>query len=437
MVKSDLLIVGGGWAGLAAATYALRCGNSVTLLERASQLGGRCFSLHDTVHDRWYDNGMHLLVKAYTATERLLAIWGVKDGIDYHRGSVIVWVKPGGELHKLRLSGGVVANALSLMSFGGMSVSHRLKSARVALAMKNAKLTPDHDNETVSDFLSRYGLQAGDAGGLWDALSVAVLNSSPHVASVKTLINSVKAGLLVGGENGRLGLPRKPIQELLAKPALDYLTKNGVEILLRHTATGLQISNRGEIEGVLVGEKLHRARKILLALPPWDILRFVDEPDAVLGGLDLWETSPITSIDLIFNKPVIGSRPIYFEGGFVHWLFGVGDDEGGRHQEVSCIISHSVELTGMTSEQIVDTCINEMERRLPNVRDALVIYSKVIKSPHATSLLKPGMERLRPGGLTNITNLFVAGDWCATGLPITIESAVRSGKTALNLAFNV
>jgi len=75
--------------------------------------------------------------------------------------------------------------------------------------------------------------------------------------------------------------------------------------------------------------------------------------------------------------------------------------------------------------------MTDLQERLPDVKNVEVLHLRVVRTMAATVLLKPGSELLRPQASTPIKGLFLAGDWCGTGLPATIESAVRSGVEAM------
>jgi zeta-carotene desaturase len=102
-------------------------------------------------------------------------------------------------------------------------------------------------------------------------------------------------------------------------------------------------------------------------------------------------------------------------------------------QYLSLVISGAEEFVGLNKKQLVEIAMEDVRQVLPQARNAKLIHSLVIKEKRATFLPSPGIEALRPKARTTYDNLFLAGDWTATGYPATIEGAVLSGRTAAEL----
>ncbi|MDP8240610.1 MAG: hydroxysqualene dehydroxylase HpnE [Candidatus Hatepunaea meridiana] len=430
-----IIIVGGGWAGLAAATKLVQSGAKVTLFERNKELGGRASSFYDSDFGEWLDDGPHIFIGAYTTALGLLETWGVQDLISFDDGDEIPFIYSNGKEIQLKLGsrGGALGAFSSLMTFKGMTFSERLKTARVAKAMLELKVINPQSEPTVADFLSKYGIKEGDCGGFWDAVTVAVMNAPTKLAGLKPLVGALKEGLLVGGKAGRIGMFLKPFQQSYIEPAKKYLIKNGVDVRIGTSVDSLIVNNDDYIAGVKTANKQLTADKVILAIPPKAVLQLLPvswQEDSYFARLNSFRTTPIASVHITFDRPVLKSRFACLPGAFTHWVFSRGERERQGWSKVSTVISNVPGKNEMTLEEIEKAVLKDLLKRLPEASNANVKHIRGIRTMNATVLLEPGSELIRPISQTPIRGLFLAGDWCKTGLPATIESAARSGEQA-------
>jgi uncharacterized protein with NAD-binding domain and iron-sulfur cluster len=136
------------------------------------------------------------------------------------------------------------------------------------------------------------------------------------------------------------------------------------------------------------------------------------------------ETSPITSVHLWWDRPVMTLPHVVLIDALGQWVFNRGDNY------VQVVVSAARPLQGLGGEEIERRIVEELRSLFPAARDAGLLWSRVVTEHSATFSPLPGVDRLRPGQQSPIENLFVAGDWTATGWPATMEGAVRSGYLA-------
>jgi len=119
----------------------------------------------------------------------------------------------------------------------------------------------------------------------------------------------------------------------------------------------------------------------------------------------------------------------------VQWIFSVThlQKKESTTQHLSCVISAADEIIHLSKQQILEIVLKDLSNIFPLVKDAELMESIVIKEKRATFLPEPGIDAQRPGAQTELTNLFLAGDWTKTHYPATIESAILSGKIAASL----
>ncbi|NQT35219.1 FAD-dependent oxidoreductase [bacterium] len=454
MSKPDVVVVGGGWAGLAAATRLVQAGAGVTLFEQSKELGGRCSSFYDPDFGEWLDNGPHVFIGAYRAALGLMDVWGAIDGIDFDGGREIPFIYPDGREERLKIGGkgGAIAALASLMSFKGMPLRDRLKTARAVRALMRTEKIDPHSEPTVAEFLSRYGIGESECGGFWNSLTVAVMNAPPRLAGLSPMIRGIREGLISGGSGSRLGKPIKPFQQLYIEPAKRYLLDKGVEVRTSEGAKRLLFAGDNRIVGVETSKRRIETDKVILAIPP--VHRHSSAGDGMLSTAegqqqfvlnllpDRWRNdeffsrfrsfrfTPIASVHITFDRAVLRDPISLFPGAFTHWAFGRGEDEGNGWSRISTITSNAPGKNEMTTDEIVERTLSDLRERLTGVKSAEVKHIRCVRTLAATVLLEPGSELIRPDAKTPINGLYLAGDWCATGLSATIESAARAGETA-------
>jgi uncharacterized protein with NAD-binding domain and iron-sulfur cluster len=119
----------------------------------------------------------------------------------------------------------------------------------------------------------------------------------------------------------------------------------------------------------------------------------------------------------------------------VQWMFDRTAASGAREgQLVAISLSHALDEIGASVAELRSRYLPALERLLPAARSAGVLDFAVTHEPRATFKAAPGTAKLRPGSRTPVERVYLAGSWTATGWPATMESAVRSGLAAAELA---
>jgi zeta-carotene desaturase len=223
-------------------------------------------------------------------------------------------------------------------------------------------------------------------------------------------------GFLAGPKNYEMGIPSVPLENLYNPLRWNHL--GDVSLQMRRPVEHVQIEN-GSVQSVRAGGEEHRARYYLSALS-------LDRLVSVAPGLELdaaWlEHSPITGIHLWFDRPVTTLPHATLLDRTIQWMFNKRD---GRY--VQLVVSASRSLIEKGRSEIIELAQSELADFFPDVRKARLERAQVIKEVKATFSAKPGIEHLRPGPRTSVSNLYLAGDWTRSGWPATMEGAVRSG----------
>ena len=408
----EIHIVGAGMAGLAAAVDLVRMGHQVTLHEASGQAGGRCRSYVDARLGCLIDNGNHLLLSGNRDTMGFLEAIGAPDALtgpavacfpflDLRTGQAwSVRPNPG------RLPWWVFARNRRVP---GTTPWAYLSAFRFALA------GPDR---TVTDCVAPGGALFGR---FWEPLAVAVLNAPPETAAAHLLWPVFRETFARGEAACRPRVAADGLSRAFVDPALAFLRRNGAEIRLNHRLTGVAFS-AGRAVCLNFGDgpvALGDGDAVVLALPPAPAGRMV--PSLVTPR----HSHAIVNGHFRLSEPVAlpGGAPFLgLIGGVAQWLFVRGDVASVTISAADALIDAPAEVIARKTWRDVAVAIGAGPEALPAYR--------IIKEKRATFAQTPGDVRRRPPTRSGFSNLFLAGDWVDTGLPATIEGAVRSGRMA-------
>jgi len=187
---------------------------------------------------------------------------------------------------------------------------------------------------------------------------------------------------------------------------------------------GLERAGDGVV-GVRCGAEVIPCSAAIFAVPWRQAARLL--PDIVPVADERFVGSPITAVHLWFDREVIDVPHAVLVGRVSQWVFRAEDGAPGHCQVV---ISASRGLTDGGRDKLRDAVVAELREIFPRIRAARLVDARVVTDPTAVLSVRPGVEQVRPGPRTPLGNLFLAGDWTATGWPSTMEGAVRSGRIA-------
>mgnify|MGYP001030119304 CR=1 FL=1 len=451
MEEPGIVVVGGGWAGLSCATALAERGRPVTLLEERRHLGGRACSFLDAFTGDEVDNGQHLFLSCFSEALRFLRRIGTAGGIRFQRRLEISLAEPAGRRSTFRcpalpsplhLLGGVLGHR-------GLSAMDKLRLVAAWRGMRGeieAWAAGDGAGErggqgdgTVDAWLDAHGQTPGSRRGLWHPLATATLNEDPSRASSRLFAAVLKQGLLGGPAGSRLGLAQVPLSGLVEPAARRYLEERGGRVIPKASVLKLG-TDRGGGRGVRLrdGSEI-RASAVVSAVAQHDLPGILPEQvpadDPFFGGSRGLGSSPILSVHLWLDRPVLASPFLGLLDSPIHWVFDAGreGDRATPPRRVTLITSGAQDLVKRPGAEILDLALGELRRYLPAARSARLLHSRIIKERAATFMAQPGACRLRPGHATPIPNLFLSGDWTDTGLPGTLESAALSGHRCADL----
>lgn len=438
MVDKRVIIIGGGFSGLAAGVRLSEQGWRVLLLEGRKHLGGRAYSFVDAKTGDTVDNGQHLFMGCYHQTIAFLKKIGCLDRLKFQaRPRVDFLDRDNGftsfECPSLPPPMHAVAG---LFKMKGITIGDKLRAFKVGRAIqKNGKLASPP--LTVSGWLDQLSQSERIKQRFWYPMAIATLNESPLTASAQMMKAVLKEAFGGGKQSASIGISRVGLSQLYTEGAADFIQAREGDVRTNSTVHRLVIEN-----GLVTAVELKDGERIVAdcfisAVPPSALLQML--PDDLRGKefskLASLGSSPIVSINLWFDRPVIDREFVGLIGTRSQWIFNKDLilSQEKRSNQIAVIISAARDFVDHTKQALVDMALEELNELIPESRSARLLHSRVVKEREATLAHTIESDSFRPGPRTVVPNLILAGDWTATGLPATIESAVVSGNTAADL----
>lgn len=422
-------VIGGGCAGLAAAARLAEQHISVTLYETSAQLGGRARGI--SWKNQTLDNGQHILLGAYSETLSLLKLAGVDASQALLRLPLQLTMQPDFELRACKLLPAPFHILAGLISAKGLSGRDRWSAIRFMIWMKLIGFRLKRDR-SLSVLLEQRGQSARLTRLLWEPLCLAALNTSLATASAQVFLNVLRDSFSKAKSDSDMLLPKLDLSRLMAHPLADFITRNGGQIKTGVTVDSLR--QDGEAFLITAGDKTTASfSHVVLATSPF---RFVDITQALPALASIraccraMEYQPICTIYLQFSDHVRLPQPmIGLTQGLGQWVFDRGQLYG-QQGLVAVVISAEGDHQGMNQDILAAKISAELAACFPQLADELSNPSwyKVITEKRATFACTTDLQR--PGMITPIPNLYLAGDYVAGDYPATIEGAARSGTAA-------
>jgi squalene-associated FAD-dependent desaturase len=433
-IDADVIVIGGGFAGLSAATALAERHARVIVLEARPSLGGRASAFTDPATGERVDNGQHVLVGAYRETFAFLRRVGTDGGVQLQRDLAIEIVDRAGRHSRLACPPlpspfHLIAGVMRWRAIGWRD-RLALRGMRRVIA-GNADTTSDDAgrHETVRQWLLRHRQTPRLIELLWEPLAVAALNQPIDEAAGVVFGGVVRRMFSGDRRDSALGLPRQALDDLYALPARAFIEKSGGEV---RTGAPARV-DCSAVPVVRVRDEVLQARAVICATAWYSLPAvFSDRPAALsrlLADAEATAPSPIVTVNLWFDRQVTNEPFVGLPGRTMQWVFDKRALFGDDSSHLSLVSSGASAIVGRDNQDIIDLALRELRAALPSARDATLRRAVVVREKRATFSVAPGQPE-RPGTKTAVPGLFLAGDWIDTGLPATIESAVVSGHAA-------
>lgn len=431
MVKQskNIAIIGGGWAGCAAAVELANKSHKVTIFEASNVLGGR--ARHVQLHGHDLDNGQHILLGAYAESLRLIEQVGGDRRSDFLNMPLQMRYPPNNMCLDF-LTPRIFAPwhlAIALFKAKGFNFADKLALMRFMSAAKWMKWELYNDC-SVSEFLHRFDQTPNLMAYLWEPLCVSALNTPADQASAQVFLNVLRDSLGAKRSASDMLIPKRDLTALFPQRAATYLEQRGGRIVY-----GQQVRQINQIDQgwEVCGEPFDA---VVVAIPPMqaeNLLRnWVNVDD-----LSDFEYEAITTCYLQYDADVCLEQPFYaleentdaqHWGQFVFDRCHFSKNQAGMF---AVVISASTKAVSVGSDGIVAGVSSQLAQSFGQQALLTPIWSQVITDRRATFSCHPSLKR--PENKTEMDNLVIAGDYTKNPYPATLEAAVQSGIQAAKL----
>jgi squalene-associated FAD-dependent desaturase len=411
MMHAPIHIIGAGVAGLSAAVRLAERGRTVIVHDAAPQAGGRCRSYYDATLGLTIDNGNHLLLSGNRATLEFVTLIGARDKLtgadkaEFHFTDLAT-----GERWRLNINDGLLPVWLFYKN-------RRVPGTRPLDYLGAAPLMWAGPRQRIADVMKTDGALYHR---LWHPLMLAALNTEPADASAKLAGAIMRETLAKGGHACHPLTAVEGLSSAFVDPAIQYIEARGGKLMLGHPLRALQFDGRRvtglQFEGELL--PLEAGAQVILAVPAWIA------PMLVPGLTAPTQFRSIVNAHFRITPPANMPQFTGVINSVTEWVFAFPD-------RISITISGADRLLTVAREQLAYDIWREVSK-LTGLAGDLPPW-QIIREKRATFAALPEEDAKRPGAATGWENLVLAGDWTQTGLPATIEGAIRSGERAAKL----
>jgi len=411
---STAYVVGGGLAGLSAAVLLAENGRKVELIEGAPQAGGRCRSYFDPVLGQLIDNGNHLVLSGNHCVRSYLHSVGADSAL----------VGPDrAEFNFADLSSGAkwtIRPNESAFAWWILSSARRVPDTGPFDYLALLSLLLAGTDKRISDVIRC-------EGPLWDRLLqpflLAVLNSDPRNASAALAGAVIRESLAKGGHAYHPRIAHPTLAAAFVDPALEFLKRKGASVRIgqRVRAVTFDDSRLSALQLPEGAIGVDQGDTVILAVPPWVATELVP------GLTAPTEFCSIVNAHFRIAPPAGAPLMTGVIGGLAEWIFAFPD-------RISITVSGADAIVDKGREELARTFWSEVSKVF-NLTTGLPPW-QIVKERRATFAATPEQAALRPKTVTRWPNLLLAGDWTDTGLPATIEGAIRSGQKAARLVLS-
>lgn len=437
-MEADVVVVGGGLAGITCAVGLAQQGLEICLVERGRRLGGRARSWIDEVTGDPVHIGPHILLSEYPNMLKLLDMLGTGDRVVWQEDSLLTFAEGTRAVDTTLWPLGAPFHLLPSMLFDDRCTpGQRLSNLPVtlyAMWLQEEDLLR-LDGVNAGRFLRRMGVSQAYIDDFWSFMCMAIMNVPIEACSAGALMRFYQRFVGVGAF--RFGFPDGGLGDLFAPQARTMLEEDGHPVMLEAQAVEF-LGEGDDVQGVRLADgRRIQARRVVAALPPQDLARLSrpgwDERWQTFGDLPVFEPCPYISTFIWFDRKLTDRKMwarVYRPDDLNCDFYDLSNIHRGWEERPSVIASniiYAARVGEMSDEEVLEATLAEIREFLPAATREAVTHRVINRIPMAIHCPFPGTEGRRPPVKTPVRGLWIAGDWTATSLPSSMESACASG----------
>jgi squalene-associated FAD-dependent desaturase len=424
-----VLVIGGGAAGLTAAFRLAQQGHRISVVDQAQRLGGRLAASADSgggpvppvVIMGWHHATLALL--ADLRAEAPVRLLRPALQLRMSSGRVAAWPRPPLPA-PLRL-------VVAAMIFRGLRLGDRWRFVTWVERTweKDPALPADLGTQTAEAWLRTIGQSATARNEVWTPVSRFLLGEDLATVSASALLAALRAAFFSKHQHGHLVIPGEGLDQFLLEPLRADLARLGATISLNRTLSAISCDAH-RVTGVklLDGETMV-ADWYVAAVPHHALTPLL--PERVLTRFSYFHDlgqlvdSPAVFVELTIGHPIAGSRLMLMADRSFHWMVA---NPAGQSCIVSLVATGTAHCLEWSDDEVMKRAAQDVHAAMPHLDDKPIRRRRLLRVRRAFLSLRPGVHARRPLQQSPLPNLLLAGDWTDTGLPSTLDSAVRSGN---------
>jgi zeta-carotene desaturase len=432
--QKTVTVIGAGVAGMSAACALAEAGFRVQLVERRSYLGGRASSyLHPGVSEV-IDNCQHVLFGCCTNLIGFYRRIGVADRI--HWTSEMTMIEPGGRRSALGPSWlpAPLHGLPKLLTAHAFTPGDKFALGRAFSALMQP--IPADSSESLGAWLRRNGQTEGAINRFWRLVIASALNAEIDQIALPYAAKVIRELFMNSAQAGSMGMSTVPLSQLYAG-VIPFLEERGGSVHLNTHVEGAAWDARraqwtirtriGELisDSVIAALPFEAMQGLLPNLPP------AEGAEKLARQMEQHEHWPICSVHLWFDREITELEHAVLLDREIHWMYNQSRLQTGRGGHyIELVVSATRSFAALKREEAIELALGELAEFFPRVKEAKLEKVALVKEVRATFGVPPGIDASRPSAVSPWPNLFLAGDWVATGWPSTMESGARSGHLA-------
>jgi squalene-associated FAD-dependent desaturase len=425
-----VIVIGGGLAGLAAATALAPRGFQVTVLESRNRLGGRAGSFTDPTTGQLIDACQHVSMGCCTNFKHFTRTVGIDQWIQPQ--PCLYFMTPDRRVSEFRADP-IPAPFHLARSFWRAHFLTLAEKFHVACGLAALYITKSNSDDSLNNWLLRHGQTSSTIASFWGLILTSALNETPDRLGLGYARKVFVDAFLRHRRGFEVEIPTVPLGRLYGEELQEWLHRHQVAIELNTAVKRIQIDG-GRVRCLEMRDGQERQADWYITAVPFDRLLDLLPFETIEAHPDFYnlrklEVSPITSVHLWWDRPVLPMPHVVLIECVGQWIFNRGES-GPEEHYIQVVVSAARQFRGLGHEEVQRRIIDEVRELFPATAAAKILRARVVTEHAATFSAVPGVDRWRPLQASPIPNLFLAGDWTATGWPATMEGAVRSGYLA-------
>lgn len=427
-------VVGGGLAGLAACVALAEAGCEIELFEARRRLGGRATSFQDPITGDMVDHCQHVSMGCCTNLADFSRRVGVRHL--FRRDATLHFIGLDGKRYEFSSVDRLPAPlhlAPGLFRLGFLSLGERVSIARALMELARMPAPSVENEPTVGEWLRQHGQSARAIEQFWSVVLVSALSEEVDRAGLRYARKVFVDGFMGHPQGYTMEVPSAALDAIYGEGLRQWLTQHHVKLRLSTPVTAL-VHDGQRLQGVRTREGEFEAFDAVVLAVPWrraaELLSEMPACAGIANNLRQLQSAPITGVHLWFDREITQLPHAVLVGRLSQWMFRRVEQADKSEAYYQVVISASRQLAAEDRQAVIDEVVEDLRDAFSSARAAQLVRARVVTEQEAVFSPVAGVDALRPSQQTPIENLYLAGDWTATGWPATMEGAVRSGYLA-------